>query len=386
MRVAVIANMKAGLEQFIYRELLLFADDGFSISLFPTRFGPGLYNVCDDWDLHRWNSFSVLIWQIFSFLRSPVKYVRLLHEAVKFGTVKDFVLAWYFAHLMDDADVIYATFGDHKLFIGYYCKRILDKPLAVTIHAYELYANNPNIRFFDHALKVCDQIITVSNHNLELLNSEHGIDKSRIEIVRCSVDLEEYRPEKKFVILIVAFFTYTKGHEILFKAVKQLNHDDIEIWVVGDAAGRKGLVDVRALAEQVGIDSQVAFFGLLSGPALRAVYHACDLYCLPCRKGRAGNFEGFPNTLIEAMAAGKPVISTQHAEIPRVIPEIIIEENDVDELAQAIESMYHSPELRERLGKQSRTITEKLFSKEHARKRTQLLSNLATRKNNNHAI
>lgn len=382
MRVGVILNMKAGIEHFIYRELLFLTKDGLSISLFPTRFNLGLYNAQKEWRLHRWHPLAVILWQVYCFLTTPIHYLRLLREAIRFKAFEDFALAWYFARAMSDVDVIYATFGDQKLFVGYFCKQILHKPLVVTIHAYELYAN-PNPRLFIHTLGACDQIITVSDYNREVLKDHYQIEPSRVKIVRYSLDLEEYRPAQKFIVLIVSFFTYRKGHEILLKAVKQLGHDDIEIWVVGDTEGRKGVVDVRALATHLGMDEQVAFFGALKDTALKAVYHACDVFCLPSRKDQSGAFEGFPNVLIEAMACGKPVITTRHAEIPRVIPAMIVEENDVDGLAQALEQIYQSETLRRSLGEQNRKIAEVTFAPSNAHETAMILSNLAQNGRNN---
>ncbi|MEZ6081284.1 MAG: carbamoyltransferase N-terminal domain-containing protein [Pirellulaceae bacterium] len=74
------------------------------------------------------------------------------------------------------------------------------------------------------------------------------------------------------------------------------------------------------------------FFGPLSGTALKAVYHACDVFCLPCHFEKDGLGEGFPVVLIEAMACGKPVISTRHVEIPNVIKRLLVDEKDVDGL------------------------------------------------------
>lgn len=368
--------MKRGLEQFVYRELLLLADQGFSISLFPTKHQRGLYNPRKDWAVHRWNPLVVALSQPYFFLRSPLRYLGLLREAVATRALVDFALAWYFAREISGLDAIYAEFGDHKLLVGYFCKRIVGKPLAVNIHAYELY-QNPNPRLFPRALAACDQIITVTEHNRRVLASRYGVDPSRVEVVRYSLDCEEYRPRKKFVVLIVAFFAERKGHEVLFKAIQRLGLDDIEVWVVGDE-GQEEPVDVRGLAAQLGIERQVAFFGRQGGNALKALYRACDLFCLPCRTDSRGIQEGFPNVLIEAMAMGKPVVTTRHVEIPHMIDEILVDENDVEGLAAAIRQAYQSDALRRRLGKKNRKLAEELFSSRNADETGALLRKLST--------
>src|SRR6188508_3249467 len=134
MHVGVIASMKRGLEHFIYRELSVFHQAGIRISLFPTKHGPGLYSAAAGWTLHRWNALRVLLLQPLFLLRSPVLYLHGLREALRFRALVDFFLAWYFSGDMAQVDVIYATFADHKLFIGYFSKQIVNKPLVVTIH------------------------------------------------------------------------------------------------------------------------------------------------------------------------------------------------------------------------------------------------------------
>jgi len=375
MRVAAIASMKRGLEQFIYRELEHIERAGAEISLFPTKAHPGLYNPRSSWRVHAWRPWRAILCQPWYFLRSPLKYVRLLVHALKMRALIDCVMAWDFARSMSDADVIYATFGDHKFFIGYFCKLILEKPLAVEIHAYELY-QNPNPALFVHALQHCDQIITVSHHNREYLQAHFGVAPDQVEIVRYSLDLNQYRPASKFVVLIVGFFVERKGHEILLQAVQQLGNPNIEVWIVGDEGVEGQAVDVRGWVRNLGLEDQVAFFGKLSGTALRSVFHACDVFCLPCRVDRSGIAEGFPNVLIEAMAVGKPVITTRHVEIPRVIPELLVDENDIAGLAAAIQQVYESQPLRQRLGKENRKIAESTFSVRNAGQTKDLLQRL----------
>jgi glycosyltransferase involved in cell wall biosynthesis len=376
LHIAVIATMKYGLDHFIYREISVFAAQGASITIFPTKHELGLYNAREEWKVHHWQPLAVVLMQPFFLVRSPGRYLRLLWEALTVGALTDFVLAWYFARHMADVDVIYSVCGDHKLFIGYFCRQILGKPLAVTLHAYELY-ENPNPRLFVRALRACDQIITVTDYNQELLADQFHIDPSTIEVIRVSVDVEDYHPAQKFVILIVAFFDERKGHDVLFKAVRQLAQEDLEVWVVGGGSGRVQEVNVPALAAQEGVSAQVAFFGKLSGTALKAVYRACDVFCLPCRTSSRGIKEGFPTVLMEAMAFGKPVITTRHVEIPRIVPEILVDENDPEGLAQAIRQVYESKALRQRLGGQNRKIAETLFSLRNAEQTAKILYDLS---------
>ena len=380
MRIGVFASMKKGLEHFIYREIQYLNQEGSDISLFPTKHNPGLYNPSPDWTVYRWSSVAVLAMQPLLALKFGGRYWSGFKQAVKFRSFIDFFLAAYFARSIVDTgvDVLYATFGDRKFFVAYFCKRLTGKPLAVTLHAYELYVN-PNPRLFQHALSDCDQIITIGDHNRELIAREFGIDGDQIEIVRYSLDLDEYRPQEKFVVLIVGFFVYRKGHEVLFRAIQKLSRDDIEVWVVGGPGAEQVPVDVPGMVKEMGLESKVAFFGTLRGPALKAVYRECDVFCLPCRTEPEGVSEGFPNVLIEAMALGKPVITSRHVEIPRIIKEILVEENDVDGLASAIESAASSGALRERQGIENRRLAEQHFSSSNAAKTAEILRGVRRR-------
>ena len=369
LRIGVIASLKRGVEQFIFRELTHLEDTGAEVTLYPTKFGTGLYAPKESWNVARWTLFGILLAQPLGFFRQPGRYLKALMVALSHRAVLDFLLGVYFAPSMKNQDVIYSTFGDRKLFVGYFAKLMIDKPLMCTTHAYEIY-QNPNPKLFKKAIAACEQLISISEYNQNQINERFGYPSDQIEVIPCSINLNEYQPAEKFVILIVGFFVERKGHDILFQAIKQLNNPNLEVWVVGGAGAETDSVDVQALARKHGVESQVAFLGKLSGTALRATYHACDVFCLPCHFGKDGVGEGFPTVIIEAMACGKPVISTYHVAIPRVLKQMLVEEKDVKGLAEAIDRVYASPELRKEMGIENRRLAELHFSPNNVKKTT----------------
>lgn len=361
MNIAFIVSMKYGLTQFMFRDIAALKEKGHNVQLYSLITRPGLYNPLPDWDVVASNRPRILAHLLWLAVGRPVLFLRLLAIAIRTGSLVDLAMASYFAAQMRDTDVIYAYFGDHKLFTGYYCKLITDIPLVVTIRAYELY-RNPNPKMFREALGACDRVVTITQHNERQLVEKYGVSADAIDVVRQIVDLDTFKFRPRIKILVVGFFAEKKGHDVLFKAVKSLNRDDIELWVVGEATPTVVQVDCRQLADELGVASQVAFFGAQQGVALRALYRDCDIFCLPSRKDRYGDCEGFPNVIAEAMAFGKPVISTRHAGIPEAIDALLVDENNVEQLARAISQACDDEQLRRRVGKRNRIAAEELFS------------------------
>jgi len=83
-------------------------------------------------------------------------------------------------------------------------------------------------------------------------------------------------------------------------------------------------------------------------------YRQADIFALPSITIR-GDKEGIPGTIIEAMAAGLPVVSTYHAGIPEVIEHdqdgLLVEEGDLEGLSLALGKLIENRALRERLGR-----------------------------------
>ncbi|MBI2954668.1 MAG: glycosyltransferase family 4 protein [Chloroflexi bacterium] len=362
LHIGYIASMKRSLPSFVYREIKELMDLGVSITLFATKQGKGIYMPDRSWRFYPLRPVRTLGWQPLAFASRPAQYTRLFGEALRSRSLLHFAIACDFARAMERHRVtaIHCVEGLHSMYIGYYCKKLLGLPLSVMIHADSLYIGSKWPVFRD-ALRACDQIATVCEYNRVKLVEEFGIPQEKIKVVRLCVDTEAFGPSNKINILIVGQFSMRKGHDTLFKAVRALRRPDIHVWVVGDGTwGNGDYADVRGLAREIGIQAQVTFFGSVSEDLLRILYRSCDVFCLPSRTYIVK--EGLPVSLMEAMASERPVISTRHAGIPELVPDILVEEDDFDGVARAIAYLADNPDVRERMGKRNRAIVEQHYS------------------------
>ncbi len=166
------------------------------------------------------------------------------------------------------------------------------------------------------------------------------------------------------ILLFVGRLRYYKGLDDLLRAMALLRDraDGFSATLLICGSGPMEAA-WRALAQELGLAERVHFLGDVPEEALPALYHAADLYVLPANS-RA---EAFGVALLEAMAAGLPVISTEvgsgtsyvniHGETGLIVPP-----RDPERLAQAIATLLSDPALRQRLGAQAQARVRAGFS------------------------
>jgi glycosyltransferase involved in cell wall biosynthesis len=107
---------------------------------------------------------------------------------------------------------------------------------------------------------------------------------------------------------------------------------------------------LHRLSDRLKLEGTVAWLGDIARSQLIAEYHRSDLFCLPSVQ------EGFGIVLLEAMAAGKPIVASRAAAIPEVVPHgLLVDPDNPEALAAGIEELYRSPQKR---SAQGRTGTE----------------------------
>ena len=136
------------------------------------------------------------------------------------------------------------------------------------------------------------------------------------------------RDESKFTVLTVARFYRRKRIDVLLKAAAQI--PELEFRIVGDGPEAPRL---RALAP-----SNVTMLGTVSRSALAAEYTRASAFCL------ASVQEGFGIVLLEAMAAGLPIVAARAAAAPEVAPHaILVEPDSAEALASGLLALFRNP-------------------------------------------
>jgi rhamnosyl/mannosyltransferase len=115
------------------------------------------------------------------------------------------------------------------------------------------------------------------------------------------------------------------------------------------------------LTEKSGLEGRVFFLGFISDVELAGYYHACDLFCLPS----VAKSEAFGIVQLEAMACGKPVVSTEVGTATSVVnvhgkTGLVVPPRDERALSDALNRLIEDRSLAEEMGRNA---------KEHVRKR-----------------
>jgi glycosyltransferase involved in cell wall biosynthesis len=176
---------------------------------------------------------------------------------------------------------------------------------------------------------------------------------------RCRWLAELDVPSGAFVVGIVARLSAVKDHGTLLRAVASLRaeHSDIHCVLVGDGPERERLV---ALASELGISEGVHFAG--QRPQLPNLHFLFDVSVL------CSTSEAFPNSVLEAMAAGRPVVATAVGGTPDAVRDgvtgLLVPAGDSAKLAAALRVLHGDGEKRAAFGAAGREAARVGYSEE----------------------
>lgn len=356
--IAYIVAIGAGLESFVYREVESITGIGQKIILFATKYVKGdVYSPKDEWPCYSISPIQLLFqfpWLACLMLLKPA----LLFEALRTNSLIDLIFAVKYALLMRKNKVkqIHCHFGDHKLFIGYYCKKLTGLPLSVTIHSHELHVN-PNEEMFKIAIKYCDRIFAISELAVDILVNRYSLPKDKVFLSKLPLDLDVWNDKKPVRVVTVGRFQPQKGFDYLFDAAKLLCNENIEFVVVGF-----GPLNIKEMAEKTGVIDKVIFFDKLNQAQLKLLYQSCDIYCLPSISHPEQGKEGIPVVLMEAMSCGMSIVATSAGAVSELVEDFLVDEKSSEQLANAILKLANDSVLREKHSKRNMEIVREKHS------------------------
>jgi colanic acid/amylovoran biosynthesis glycosyltransferase len=195
-----------------------------------------------------------------------------------------------------------------------------------------------------------------------LVEPEHW---DKLAIVHMSVDLDRYPmlAEKRqgrggpLRVLFVGRLTPEKAPHVLVEGVSLLPRGSVELQVIG--AGPEKAALERQVA-RLGLAGVAQILGPRGQDELLEHYEWADVFCLPSFA------EGVPVVLMEAMATGLPVVTTHIAGIPELVDDgvngLLVAPGRSDLIADALGSLAHDGERRERLGEAGRAKVQQGFT------------------------
>jgi len=208
-----------------------------------------------------------------------------------------------------------------------------------------------------------DKIISVSNELNEDIQKQFNIPASNLVTIPNGIDIDKFKPistddlkeilnlKDKKIILSVGRIDEQKGFQLLIKALPEiLKKFEVKLVIVGTGPYLRSL---KSMAEKRGLQDKVIFAGRVSDEDLPKYYNLADVFAFPTLR-----LEGLPYVIPEAMACGRPVISSRIGGIPTAIENgrdgILIEPGNLDELTKNILYLLENEDAANAMGKRAR--------------------------------
>ena len=212
-----------------------------------------------------------------------------------------------------------------------------------------------------------DRVLTVADATTDALSRRY-MPGTSVETVDNAVDVREIATSTLDgdppVIVYVGGLTFRKGLLDLFDALRELRRRGIVEWklrIIGGVS-EAGEVEAASIERAAGeAELSGSFEGALDREEVQRQLSQADLFVLP------SHMEAQPLAILEAMAAGLPVVSTDVAQIPLMVRDgadgFIVPPNDPASLADALDTLLRDADLRRRFGSSARARTAERYDR-----------------------
>jgi colanic acid/amylovoran biosynthesis glycosyltransferase len=269
-----------------------------------------------------------------------------------------------------DPELIHVYFGNTGIHLLPLLKQ-WDRPWVVSFHGMDVQSR-PKEKGYDQKLRELLQLaplVLVRSQSLANRLHDLGCASDKIRLNRTGIPLQNFpwveRPFPKdgqWQLVQACRLVEKKGLLTTLSAFRRFVSDypNSRLVIAGEGPLRDALA--RKI-DELSLGTQVSLAGFLSQEELRKIYTESHIFVHPSELAADSNQEGIPNSMLEAMASGLPVVATRHGGIPEAVQEgtdgILVPERDESALYQALLKLAAQPELWRQMGKQaSRSVAE----------------------------
>ncbi len=310
--------------------------------------------------------------------RAPRALGRTLRSAIRHGP--EARQAWWRAPLVAElalargAERLHAHFASLPAVTAMYAAELAALPFSFTAHAKDIFCDARPRALLRELLCAARRVVTVSDYNAAFLRSLAGgaLPPERVVRVYNGVDLERFRPAPERqseapLVLAVGRLVEKKGFVHLVDACALLHEQGVRFRceIVGKGPCQ---AELEARIAEHHLQGMVALLGPLPGEVVAEKLREAAVVAAPCVRARDGNQDGLPTVILEAMAAGRPVVSTPVSGIPEAVADGVtgrlVPPGDARALAQALAALLRDEGARARMGREGRRRAEHLFDLE----------------------
>jgi glycosyltransferase involved in cell wall biosynthesis len=265
-------------------------------------------------------------------------------------------------------DHCHVHFVDRAAVVGIVVSRLLRIPYSLSIHAGPDIFVEPIL--LAEKLDEASFVVTCTGFNKRYLENAlgHRAD-SKIEVLYHGIDLGQ-QPEqvssqaKPKLVLSVGQLRERKGFAHLIQACHLLRSErhDFVCEIIGSGPQHG---ELQSLIDELDLGGTVVLRGSLPHAEVLSRLNQASAFALGCVVASDNNRDGIPNVLLEAMAAGVPVVSTRLSAIPELVRDgengLLVSPGDHEALASALARLLEDPGLAARLGEAGRRTVEHDF-------------------------
>jgi phosphatidyl-myo-inositol dimannoside synthase len=253
-------------------------------------------------------------------------------------------------------------------------------PLVVSLHGSDVFVaeRSPLAGRTARAVFGRAGFVTACSADLARRAIALGAAPDRIDVVPYGVDTERFKPSAGVrtakraeigappetpLIFTAGRLVRKKGFEYLIDALALVRAADAARLVIAGSGDLRDELHRRASERRVA--DRVHFLGDVAQDSVAEWFAAADVAAVPSVRDDSGNVDGLPNTVLEALASGTPVIATGAGGIGSVVEDartgVIVPERDAQALASAIDRLIGDVADRARLGRAGREAVMRAF-------------------------